>query len=346
MAAVPDIDISAILAPIPGDNPGGGRMPFMVRQKLEAMRKDSEPNPEDPAGADIPKKPDWIGIIRTSAETLASTSKDLETAMRMLEALTRQSDFPGVKLGLEILRQLVESCWDYLHPIPDPEDGEGPEIRAERFNWIGDLDAGARFPHTLRQVPFLSVSGTLYSMQERTLASEGKGTISSDEMSRALVTGEMAADIAGAYKAFLDLDRALTEKLNNNAPGMIGLRQVLEEINDLAQRLAGGGGSNGEATTEPAANASATPTSGGGTSGGPAMNLGAVATREEAYRAIRQIADTLERIEPHSPIPDLLRRAIDLGRMPFRRLIKELIRDNGNLTEVYREFGIKADEES
>ena len=37
----------------------------------------------------------------------------------------------------------------------------------------------------------------------------------------------------------------------------------------------------------------------------------------------QQVADALARIEPHSPIPDLLRRAVELGRMPFRRLIKE-----------------------
>ena len=52
-----------------------------------------------------------------------------------LEALTRTAGFPGMTRGFEILKGLVENCWDYLHPIPDPQDGEGPEIRAERFNW-------------------------------------------------------------------------------------------------------------------------------------------------------------------------------------------------------------------
>jgi hypothetical protein len=40
----------------------------------------------------------------------------------------------------------------------------------------------------------------------------------------------------------------------------------------------------------------------------------------------------------------LLRRAIELGRMPFKKLIKELIRDAANLSQVYREFGIKDEE--
>ena len=73
------------------------------------------------------------------------------------------------------------------------------------------------------------------------------------------------------------------------------------------------------------------------------VNLSSVSSREEAYRVIGQVADALERIEPHSPIPDLLRRAVELGRMPFRRLIKELVADGGSLTQIYREFGIKDD---
>ncbi len=337
MAAVPELDMAALLAPIPGDKPEGTRMPPMTRLKLESARKLFEPNPDDPAAAPIPKKPEWSLIVKTTSETLTETSKDLETAMRLLEALTRIAGFKGLTTGLNVLKGLVENCWDYLHPMPDPEDGEGPEIRAERFNWIGDTNAGAQFPHTIRQIPFLSVGGPVYSMQDRLATMENKGPIGSDEMSRAsLPMADTAAEIAESYQAFLDLDRALTEKLNNNAPGMIGLRQALEEINDLARRLSGGG------ETANSGDESAGAESGGGSTGGAfQMNAGSVSSREDAYRLIGQIADSLARIEPHSPIPDLLRRAVELGRMPFRRLIKELVVDGGNLTQIYREFGIK-----
>jgi type VI secretion system protein ImpA len=343
MAAVPELDVAAILAPIPGDNPGGTRMPFMIRQKLEAARKEFEPNPEDPAGAPIPKKPEWQLIVKTAADTLANTSKDLETAMRLLEALTRIAGFPGLKAGFVILKDLIENCWDYLHPIPDAQDGEGPEIRAERFNWIGDMDAGAHFPHTVRQVPFLLAAGQVFTMQDRLATMDKKGPIDSDEMSRATLARDTTAqEIADSYQAFLDLDRALTEKLSNNAPGMVGLRQALEEINDLAQRITAATG-GGEAAAQTPGEGAAVP-AGGSMGGSFQVNLSAVSNREEAYRLISQVADALARIEPHSPIPDLLRRAVELGRMPFRKLIKELIRDGGNLSQVYREFGIKDEE--
>lgn len=350
MAPLPDLDYAAITAPIPGDNPGGSRMPFTLRQKLEAARKDFEPNPDDPSAAPIPKKPDWNGIIRMCLETLTETSKDLETALRLTEALTRQCGLVGLREGFKILTALVRECWDFLHPIPDPEDGEGPEIRAERFNWIGDTDAGARFPHTVREVPLLRVGNRQISLRERQMAYDGQlDGVSADEVDRAqLATDTTAAEIDEVVAAYFELDRVLTERLENNAPGMIGLRQTLEETQTIVQRLAGAaGGATSGGDAEPGTNGASLVASGGAPLGSGAafsVNLSSVQSREDAYRLIEQIADALQRLEPHSPIPDLLRRALELGRMPFRRLIRELIRDAGNLSQVYREFGIKEEE--
>jgi len=161
-------------------------------------------------------------------------------------------------------------------------------------------------------------------------------------MSRAtLVSAATAAEIEASHRAFFDLDRSLTERLNNNAPGMVGLRQALEEIYDLAKRLAGGTAAADAPEAASGGSSFAGGAPGGGMPGAFQVNLSSVSSREEAYRVIGQVADALERIEPHSPIPDLLRRAVELGRMPFRRLIKELVADGGSLTQIYREFGIK-----
>jgi type VI secretion system protein ImpA len=353
MAAVPELDVAAIIAPIPGDNPGGTRMPFMIRQQLEADRKEFEPNKEDPSAAPVPKKPEWGRIVKTSSEALANASKDLETAMRLLEALTRIAGFAGMTQGLAVLKALVENCWDYLHPIPDPQDGEGPEIRAAAFNWIGDAAAGAKFPQTVRQIPLLEIGSKetanlkVFSMQDRLASMKNAGPVSADEMESARLKANAATEIAESYQAFLDLEQALVAKLEGNAPGMVGLREALEEVRMLADRMA----TTNEGAAPPASSGDGAVDAegGGGRQGGGAIgsfqvNLSGVSTREEAYRLIGQVADALARIEPHSPIPDLLHRAIELGRMPFRRLIKELIRDGTNLSQVYREFGIKEEE--
>jgi len=77
------------------------------------------------------------------------------------------------------------------------------------------------------------------------------------------------------------------------------------------------------------------PTGGGGGVSSPG------ASRADIYHQLGQAALKLRELEPHSPIPYLLLRAVELGQMPFPKLMQELIRDANALTELKREFGIK-----
>ena len=48
-------------------------------------------------------------------------------------------------------------------------------------------------------------------------------------------------------------------------------------------------------------------------------------TRAEIYARVAEAAAKLQQIEPHSPIPYLLNRAVELGSLPFPDLMKSLI---------------------
>jgi type VI secretion system protein ImpA len=62
--------------------------------------------------------------------------------------------------------------------------------------------------------------------------------------------------------------------------------------------------------------------------------------RDYWYNRLREAADQLLRMEPHSPIPYLIRRAADLGQKPFPEMIKSFVRDDNLLRELRRELGI------
>src|SRR5207244_738023 len=62
----------------------------------------------------------------------------------------------------------------------------------------------------------------------------------------------------------------------------------------------------------------------------------AIASRADAYRQLERVAAELERLEPHSPVPYLIRRAVKLGSMPFHVLIRELLRDEERLAQLGR----------
>jgi len=62
--------------------------------------------------------------------------------------------------------------------------------------------------------------------------------------------------------------------------------------------------------------------------------LGPIRSRAEAYQRLAEAADFLQRTEPHSPTPYLVRRAIQWGNMDLRELLPHLIRNDHALLEV------------
>jgi type VI secretion system protein ImpA len=348
MASPPLLDIAALTAPIPGDDPAGTPPPLTLRQKLEQLRKDFEPHPDDPSQPPVPKKPDWAQIRRLTEETLTRTSKDLETALRLTEALLRTEGFVGLRDGLKLVRELVTTCWDRLHPIP--EEGEGMEVRAERFYWIAERDKGSRLPQSVREAPLVKVVRPAtkdqpaqvheFSYHAAQLAMRGQGEVSAAALEKAEPKDDhVADDLAQCLEELTQLENALTDKCGKDAASLTGLRTALEEC---GQHLAAVNRRHNPAAVMSANGAGITGGNAAG-NGEPTLRPGVTASREDAYRQLAHIADVLEQLEPHSPIPDLLRRAIELGKMPFRQLIQELVREPNLLAEVRREFGLRAD---
>lgn len=59
-----------------------------------------------------------------------------------------------------------------------------------------------------------------------------------------------------------------------------------------------------------------------------------IRTREDAYRQLIEIANFLGRLEPHSPVPYLLRRAVSWGGMSLEELLPELLSDQAAVRDV------------
>ncbi len=184
--APPVIDFQSLLEPISDNEPAGGGVPYDVRERLEQMRK--EINPEAFA-ADDPLRPtdlvkaDWTGIIALAQETLRGTSKNLLVAARLVEALTKKHGFVGLRDGLHLMRLMAEICWDRLDP---PLEDEDMEVRAAPFNWLDDPDRGAYFPNSIRSVTLLAADGNQFSWlqwQQSQSGSEG-----SEKVERTITT--------------------------------------------------------------------------------------------------------------------------------------------------------------
>ncbi|HEY2148882.1 MAG TPA: type VI secretion system protein TssA, partial [Pirellulales bacterium] len=344
----PLIDFKSLIAPISDDEPAGGGVPFDVRERLEQARKEVNPDafaPDDPLRPADFIKADWAGIIALAQETLRNTSKNLLVAARLVEALTKKHGFAGLRDGFHLMRLLVDVCWDRLDP---PLEDEDMEVRAGPFNWLDDPDRGAVFPNTIRSVPVLAADGNQFNWndwQQSQSGGEMQATIDKIVLAAPRDRCQTVVDnLTQAQQELRFLMQSLSEKMGPDAPGFTVVRPAISDCLKLAQGILqkkGPAGAPGEESpgTELAV-------SDGSGQAVVVVTKPRMSTREDIYQELAVAAAALERLEPHSPVPFLVRRAVELGALPFPLLMQELIRDANVLAEMNRELGIKQRQES
>ena len=364
------LDLDALLDPIPGENPAGVRARYLPDWGDFDQARKVEYDHTDPKNPTVTKRADWGWVVRTGSKLLREQSKDLELAVIVVEAVTRGeaekwpqgaaksepvTGFAALADGFALLRGLVERCWPAMHPADDPDD---PEVRASPFNWLNDTRSKVRFPTTLRGLPL--IAGPHGPIGHRDwFAADINEALGKDEQEQARAElkercekAVSAATHAQCQVVFDDLTRcieqltglsaALAGKMGSAAPGLVDLRAAVADCYSLAKEFLN---KKGGPTAPPGEDRMADPTGGGPGaapqgSGGAASIGQVVASREGAYAALRQAADLLEKLEPHSPIPFLVKRAVALKDKTFPEMIKAFVRDTSALSEMNRELGI------
>ena len=341
------LDIEGLLNPIPGDEPAGSAPPFVLKEFLDQARKEINPAEYDPSDPTRPtefKRADWQGIIEKAGEALRDSSKDLMLAARLSEALARRHGFAGLRDGLRLLRRMVEQCWDRLRPlVEEPDD---LEARAAPFNWLDDSDRGSRFPVTVRCLPILSGETGALGWLDWPQITAGKGPVTAEVFEKAVVLASrehcqaVFDDLGEACAEMEALTTALAGPMGEHAPGLSTLRRAMLECHALARMILERKGPAPAAAAEPEAGdagdgSAAAP---GGDSGG--FTERTVRSRAQIYQRLAESADALQQIEPHSPVPYVIRWAVSMGGLSYPELMKRLVTDRNVLNELSRVLGI------
>lgn len=343
MPSKPLLDIEALIAPLAGNNPAGdAEAIYPFRDKWTELRREEDPDNyglDDPMRSQL-KRADWRGIIRLASDTLTRQAKDLEVTARLVEALTKEHGFAGVRDGLRLLRLLVDQGWDRVYPVI--EDGD-LEVRADRLNNLLDAaDRGTRFPVTLRRTPLVAGDGKAYGWLDWRASQDAKGSITKDDWDSAVEATKVedcktaAEDLAQAREELNQLGQVLAARMGSHAPGLLNLRQALDECHTLIGEIV-----RRKSPDEPSEPHPPNETADLGEPGkgsGPAQPR-SLASREDAYRQLEQAAALLQKLEPHSPIPIMIQRAVELGKLKFPDLLKALIADDAAHAEVWKLLG-------
>lgn len=363
------IDLEALLQAIAPDNPCGPDLRGVSGDPTLAKANDlrQEIDAElDPAGRG--KSADWAGLVKLCAEALASRSKDLQLAAYLAEGLARTQGFPGLIAGLRLVRGLVERHWEGLHP--GCEDGE--IVLPVRARWLTWLGGSGEFLASVKRIPLTAALGERahcwfdFEQSKRVdEASRKSDTQRRDELLAAgLITGEQwrqalratppaalgatVAAIDEALEEIAALKSVSDERFGDEAPLFVELDNLLADCRDHLRRAQAAEESQDEAAAGAAGPAGAgfqgpglAATGGGaGAAGGPG---GPIASRDHAYRILREVADYLRRVEPHSPAPLLIDRAVKWGGMSFEDLLQDVVKHGDVRAQVRELLGLPPD---
>ena len=243
---------SDILAPIPGESPGGENLRYApIYDKIKEARREDD----DAAQGDWQRErkvADWPLTIKLSSEALATKSKDLQLAAWLTEALLRTQGVAGLREGLELIRGMLEQFWDSLWP--ELEDGDA-EFRATPLQWVGD-----RLEQAIRRVPLTRNRLDWFKYKEsRAVGYEdgNAGTEKAEARQQAIADGkitgeEFDAGFNATPKAFYveleqtfdatletleSLGRICDEKFGDVSPNFGNLRKFLEEVRQTVHIL-------------------------------------------------------------------------------------------------------------
>lgn len=311
------LELEPLLTPLAGDAPCGPDLEydpaFLLLQEAGAGKPEQQYGDTLIAAQD----PDWERV-REQALQLAARTRDLRLAVWLARSGARLAGLAGAVDGLEMARALLERHWEQLHPQLDASEQGDPTARVNALlpllhpaAGLADLRAaslnGTRGGLTVRDLELAlghaePRPGETVPTEEAVLQALGADMATTPELAPRLAAGLAAVDgIAASLDQRLPAARSI-----DFAP----LRKPLQCLADAAQRARG----PGAVAMVPGTVTVAVP-----------VGVGAIASREDAIRALERACEWIERNEPSNPAPLLIRRSQRLMSKNFVDIVRDLI---------------------
>lgn len=324
--------LDSLLAPVAADAPCGRDMEY--EPAFLELQELARGKPEQSIGDKVKpaQEPVW-SKVRTTAEALFGSTKDLRVAGLLHLSLLKTAGISGLESGLGLIRALLEQYWDGLYPALDADDDNDPTFRINSLlAAVVSDDALA----TLRLAPLVEsrqfgkhslrgyriATGAL-KVDPATQGADPPADVGRIEAAFADAQIDSLTGVAGLLNTAADhlnaiqhilLDKADgipddLKSLNDDLKEMKGLVDVQlakRGVNTSSQQVAPTMSENGQTTAV--------------TSGGS----GEIRNRSDVLATLDRICDYYARAEPSSPVPMLLQRARRLVNKDFMAIIRDL----------------------
>ncbi len=315
--------------------------------EIEEARRIDDPSLPRGEWAFELKRADWNKASQLTLEALKTQSKDMQLYAWLAESEIRRNGFDAVAPTLTLLDYALDKFWDLINPGIDQ-----PELRCNIIHWLDK-----RISLSIKHVPLVSIEDEALNLTgvdlDRSLVYDRlvqSNQISTDQMvgvtwpefcklAQSLPDDHyqtMYLAIEGGMYALSKLKERVNFLFDEEfAPSLSNIQEQLEKTNEFCCMELERRGILDEVrnpvTTE---NSSDSPESASERfeAGSEQNNAPDQFSRNDAYLHLHQIAEYLAHIEPHSPVPYLIRRAVEWGSLSGAELYQELFqRNNGQL---------------
>ncbi|MDC0349091.1 type VI secretion system protein TssA [Alphaproteobacteria bacterium] len=354
-------NLDPFLQDIPGGNPQGKDAKYDIKydQIKEATREDLD-LPQGVWVQDL-KSANWEEAEKLCVDILQNEAKDLQVASWLIETWVSLYNMKGIKQGFNLLLQLSEKYWDTAFPVLDPND---PEFRSAPYNWINEKLAG-RFNKICITYPSdsetLSYSYSNYvdinenggieitsSDEKKETSNDPEGFKKSLDKTKDDFFIEFKKDGDEALNFIKSLQSLLDEKLGEGGPSLYHAQDKIQELISFCDQTLEARKKETEEKTNTTAETSPQNTE-LSTEENPEKSEESTSTihvdavmnsRSDAYSIINKAADYLEKLDPHSPSPHLIKRAIKWSNLDLKELLQEMVKEPNSLQELKHLLGM------
>lgn len=380
MATAPLIDVEDYLQPVSADQPAGEDLRadyspsspyFEIKDAQSAARTAERRRREsfDEAMDTDFSVSEWQPILDSAQTNLRERAKDLEIAAWHVEALLRLHGFAGLRDGFLLLKELADRFWDSVHPRPDED---GLETMVASVTALNGEDGPGTLIWPISNVPIFQNKswGTWQCRQAQSLEGAEPDVIEqrvaegvvSPEMLRAAIQEtqpaffrELLADIEEAIEAVTACEQVFYERCSADEAGYEvapSTRNIVQALNDVTSAVRSiTVGINLDPEPEPELVEESEDGAESGMISGQTLapqaqqpllsgTAGIVQTRDQAFRAVQELADHFKKTEPHSPVAYLLEQAVRWGRLPLPQLLSEVVYDQQLKDDLFRIMGM------
>lgn len=337
-------NLALLLEPISTNDPCGESLRYseIYDQIREARREDDDNLPQGIWKTEI-KKADWDQVDRLCQEALKHRTKDLHIAAWLTEAWLHLEGIGGLARGLELILGLTQNFWKTIHP---QMNNAAYELRLVPYEWMN-----TRLSEDCQYV-FISVPSDRTSLPSRLIdfneaqrfeflgkknpSQETQPSSESPKVSLKKISLSIEQTPTAFYryveesctrslKLMIELEEALRLALGGEAPTFYRLREKVGAVQRfvnhiLDNRAAKKGKKKLEVVDAPLSRPIKKSFS------------GPIESREQAYGILGEVAAYLESIEPHSPTPYLIRRAISWGGMSLSQVFADTLTNGKDLS--------------